>query len=249
MKKYSRNCPKCGKILYSNSKSYIQLAKAQNKNCASCANKGENNPFFGKKHTDEHKIYISSIQYNERYKKGREIVSKKLKGRNKTEEHKSNLTKSLISYYSNNEVFNKGKSFEELYGLGRANELKKILSLKSKNWYNQYRNTDEYKRWESKKDEYELYRLEVERITKLADITTIENYSLKNKYHKYELDHIFPIRKGFTYGIPAELIGHIDNLRIIPMSENRSKSDKIIDDIIPKIIKKFINETKNYQYK
>lgn len=60
----------------------------------------------------------------------------------------------------------------------------------------------------------------------------------RNLFYKYEIDHIYPIKKAFNHGIPAELIGDIKNLRIIPHTENRSKSGKVT--IIPEHIQKFL---------
>lgn len=71
MKEYSRNCPKCNKIIeYSQSGFYV--ANKNNSKCKKCANNdpakkevlrkkmsGINNPFFGKKHSEETKKRIT----------------------------------------------------------------------------------------------------------------------------------------------------------------------------------------------
>jgi hypothetical protein len=52
----------------------------------------------------------------------------------------------------------------------------------------------------------------------------IENAVLRgNDFH---LDHIFSISEGFRNNIPAHIIGHVTNLRILPSSENCSKQGK-----------------------
>jgi hypothetical protein len=241
MEKYTRECPMCNKVMYHTSKSYRNQSEKLKRVCSSCANSGENNPFYGRKHTDAHKKYIGSIQHNDVYKEGRKKVSKKLKGRFVDLNTKEKISNSLKEYYTHTPIATKGKTFEEIYGTDKAVEFKNKLSDISKSWYDEYKSTDEYKEWISKKDEYELYRLEVDRFTKMNDITVLENYKFKNKYHRYELDHIYPIVMGFKNGVPAELIGHIDNLRIISLKENREKSSKIVDSIIPNIIKDFLN--------
>ena len=42
----------------------------------------------------------------------------------------------------------------------------------------------------------------------------------------FHLDHIFSISEGFRNDIPAYIIGHVTNLRILPSSENCSKQGK-----------------------
>ena len=44
----------------------------------------------------------------------------------------------------------------------------------------------------------------------------------------YQLDHIIPIKYGFDNNVNPEIIGHINNLRIIPWKENNSKRYKLI---------------------
>lgn len=232
--KWGRNCPKCKRKLYYTSKQTLTNANKRESICSSCSNKGENNPFYGKKHTDEHKKYMSSIQNTQKYIEARKKISKKLKGRVITEEHKQKISKALIKYHKDND--------SGMLGNTHSTEVKLLLSKLAKQQWTTYKETDEYKEWKNRKDEYELYRLEVDRITKANDLSKLPNYCKKNLYHRYELDHIYPIIKGFKNNIPAELIGHIDNLRIIPMSENRRKSDKIIEEIIPDVITEYIEE-------
>lgn len=118
--------------------------------------------------------------------------------------------------------------------------LRETLRDKAIQQHARYKQTDEYKKWKSKKSEYELYKIEVLRLTSENDLTKLENWSKRNLYHLYEIDHIYPIRQGFKNSIPAKLIGDIRNLRIIPRKENRSKSGKIT--IIPEHIQDFIGE-------
>lgn len=76
---------------------------------------------------------------------------------------------------------------------------------------------------------YRLYRNEVERLTKINRLL-IEDYHIysfgKNEYH---VDHIYPISKGYLYGIPPDLISDVQNLQILWCSDNRSKSNQIIE--------------------
>lgn len=238
---YTRNCPKCNKVLMYKNKGYRNSAVSANRLCSSCSNTGDKNPFYGKNHTEEHKVYISkTLKTSEAHKKSRIIVSEKLKGKPKSETTKLKLSESIKEWHKYNE--------NPMSGRTHTPETKNKIRSVVRKWVENYRKTDSYKDWASKKDEYELYRIEVDRITKSNDLRKLKNFSKKNLYHKYEVDHIYPISMGFKNEIPAYLIGHIDNLRIIPMDENRNKRDKIIEDIIPTSIKKYIDETKNDKY-
>lgn len=54
----------------------------------------------------------------------------------------------------------------------------------------------------------------------------------KREFKKYDIDHIVPISYGYKNNIPAELIGSIENLRIISNKENLIKNNKITEDAI-----------------
>lgn len=49
----------------------------------------------------------------------------------------------------------------------------------------------------------------------------------KRDFESWHLDHIVPISVGFKLGIPADLIGSVDNLRIVSKEENLSKGSKM----------------------
>lgn len=70
-KVWRKNCPKCNKEQFYKSKRSFWNANKLNSICRSCKNAGENNPFYGRKHTVEHKSKLSHIQKTEgsyRYK-------------------------------------------------------------------------------------------------------------------------------------------------------------------------------------
>ena len=85
---YTRKCPKCNiEITYSGkgAKSNCEKLKKLNKPCLKCSNlekrnkyTGENNPFFGKKHTENFKLKLS----NERIGKHYSLNTEFKKGRN-----------------------------------------------------------------------------------------------------------------------------------------------------------------------
>ena len=61
-KKWTKKCPKCNKEQFYKNKRSFWNANKSNSICKSCKNKGKNNPFYGKKHTLQHKDKLSSIQ-------------------------------------------------------------------------------------------------------------------------------------------------------------------------------------------
>lgn len=71
----------------------------------------------------------------------------------------------------------------------------------------------------------EAYYREVREITKKS---WVKHYLKINpqritRSNDYHLDHIYSISEGFRNNIPAEIIGHWTNLRLIPKIENSSK--------------------------
>ena len=83
-----------------------------------------------------------------------------------------------------------------------------------------------------------LYYKKVWNITENQPIKSLENYNMRNG-GGYALDHIYPIAAGFRNNIPAELIGNINNLQMLPRRINEMKSDKIT--IIPTIIQTYLD--------
>lgn len=78
-----------------------------------------------------------------------------------------------------------------------------------------------------------VYKATRQTTTKHSNL--IENYQLRGRDMGYDLDHIFSIKMGFIMNIPAEIIGHVTNLRIVEGSYNRSKQgrcDKTFEQLI-----------------
>jgi hypothetical protein len=238
VKRWIRNCPNCKKELNYKYKHGRDDSEKNNRLCRSCRNSGKNNPFYGKQHSEEHKKYISKLAPSKRPEVKRKI-SDANKGKLTSEPTKQKLREAAIKQFSTTEsrmlvAERIRKMYEE------RPELREHVRSKSIEQHERYKQTDEYKRWLSKKSDYELYKKEVLRLTFVNDLTILENWSKRNLYHKYEIDHIYPIREAFKNNIPVELIGDIKNLRIISRQENRSKSGKIT--IIPEHIEIFLEK-------
>lgn len=61
-KVWCKSCPKCGNNQTYTSKRAFSWAKTHNRVCYSCKNKGEKNPFYGKHHSDTHRMILSEKQ-------------------------------------------------------------------------------------------------------------------------------------------------------------------------------------------
>jgi hypothetical protein len=67
------------------------------------------------------------------------------------------------------------------------------------------------------------YKWLVSFYTAQCDISHLPNFEKRGIKHGYELDHIYTISDGFRNRVPAEVVGSVVNLRVIPMIENRRK--------------------------
>jgi hypothetical protein len=237
VKSWTRNCPKCKKKLTHKRKHSRDNSERNNRVCWSCSNSGENNPFYGKQHSQSHKKYISELATSRR-----EDVRKKLsvanKGKTIDTQTRQKISKSLKKHFSIPE--NRSLLSDRARAAYIKNPLlREVVRVAALRQQEVYRTSEEYKQWQSKKTEYELYKIQVLKLTFENDLAKLDNWPKRNLYHKYEIDHIYPIRQGFKNGIPETLIGGIENLRIIPREENRRKGGKIT--IIPEHIQVYLN--------
>jgi len=72
---------------------------------------------------------------------------------------------------------------------------------------------------------FELYKSKVWNETKKHNLNLLENYHLRGK-KSYHLDHQYSIWQGFIDNTPAEIVGHICNLKMLNYKENLSKHTK-----------------------
>ena len=97
----------------------------------------------------------------------------------------------------------------------RLNKIEKQEALKIK------RTENEVKKGlaKLKKKKWKLYFNEVWKITESQDLLSIKDIE-KRSFFEYQLDHIVSVYDGFKHNIPAEMIGHISNLRITTTEYN-----------------------------
>jgi len=92
------------------------------------------------------------------------------------------------------------------------------------------------------RDKFKYYIYEVNKYTRISLCNyKIDNIDLRGEEFGYDLDHIFSKIDGFKNGIPAYIIGHISNLKIVESSYNRKKQHRSYIDI-EDIIEKFEND-------
>jgi hypothetical protein len=235
---WTRNCPNCQKELTYKYKQSRDNSEKFYRWCWSCRNSGKGNPFYGKSHTDEHKLYMSETTSNRDQELVKRIAEKN-RGKVMSKRVRDKLREKSKIQFSTPES-RKLASERTKLAHQRDPSIRETLRRKAIEQHDRYKQTDEYQHWLSKKSEYELYRMEVLRLTFENDLTVLDNWSKRNLYHKYEVDHIYPIRQAFKRDIPSNLIGDIRNLRIIPRKENRSKSGKVT--IIPEHIQVYLKE-------
>ena len=100
-----------------------------------------------------------------------------------------------------------------------SSELRKQREIESGHWIS-----------DEDRTEYELYRLNVWRITNKQDLESLEDFDKRGRIDlnsdAYHIDHKFSIREGFEENIPPEIIGSLKNLEMIPGRKNCSKNSK-----------------------
>lgn len=83
-----------------------------------------------------------------------------------------------------------------------------------------------YKEFMEKLPEFKKYFQKVRTITNKQPLETLENFNKRGVCGidgAYNLDHCYSIIEGFKNNVPAEIIGNIKNLKMIPWEENLTK--------------------------
>jgi len=123
---YEKKCPCCDqKMIYKNKRSF-NISVKKNRCCLSCSRRGENNPFYGKKHKQESIDKIKKTSLNSEKRKN--YINKL-----KSKEYREHLSEKLKG--ENNPNYGKGyvKSWTAKYGEDKASEMvRKFRELQSK---------------------------------------------------------------------------------------------------------------------
>ena len=195
-------CPITGEALRWNEKDYRRFAsiEAKNKGIGKIVSSATTGNHWRQKDPNK------SMQANEKFSTGF------IKGNHKPwNERNRDYTSSLEAAR---------KTWMEKYGVDNPSKFPAIRQKLSKSAISRYSGVD-------RTLEVEYYNA-VKLVTNknwyehFYDINP-NNLQRSNKLH---LDHIYSIREGFKNNIPAEVIGHWTNLRLIPKIENSSKGAK-----------------------
>ena len=209
---YKRNCPNCNsEIQYKNPRSF-KWAERDGKECRKC---------YSKK------------------------ISDTLKGRNcgKPRRKDSDIEK---KYFRDCPECNIPMGYATESGMNEGirknticNSCASVKYLKApKHWIakeqiNKMRATkagfDSFEEYVENYPEKEMYKRNVWRLTYQNDLTVLENWDKRGRCGvkgAYQLDHIYPISKGYENKIPPEKLAQMDNLRMIPWKQNLLKSNK-----------------------
>ena len=159
-------------------------------------------------------------------------------------ETKSRICKSCASAGQNNPMYgkpswSKGKLRPEHSSFLKENNVMFNDACRDRYFIAQFGMTAA--QWAETKDDRYLYVLDVLRVTKKQPLHTLDNFNKIGHISLggYAVDHIYPKSKGFDNKIPAELIGDIKNLQIIPGLENSKKRETIT--IIPEHIQYYLD--------
>ena len=228
-KRHKISCEKCGKECEI-SAGYVRRIDLVTFNCKQCKFKGEDNPNYGKKWTQEKKELQSQIIKTKVDDDYREKCSKGMKGKEVSDDTKLKRKKTLEEKKRN------GYVKPEM-----SDETKLKIGLKSSAKF-----TKEYKRrireineergvWikiEDKKD-YHFYRNISNWVGQVINENTkgyerLKNntfYSKKNRdKNTLVRDHMFGRKNGFFNEVFPEIIRHPANCQLITHSENIKKS-------------------------
>jgi len=95
------------------------------------------------------------------------------------------------------------------------------------------------------RDAFQEYRNKVSLESSRYDLTKLDNFD-KRGPKGYHLDHKYSVFEGFKNNVPAEIIGHICNLEMIPFNHNTSKGSKcsVSLSFLKESIEKYNNDNK-----
>jgi hypothetical protein len=98
-----------------------------------------------------------------------------------------------------------------------------MLGIARRNGY------DSYEEYRNSLPEWKRYKIDVWRITNQQPLHLLEHFEkrgVNGQTGAYTLDHIISVKRGFIENIPAEKIGDISNLQMLPWEENITKGWK-----------------------
>ena len=199
--KWVRTCPNCDSDISYTTKRGLVRALQRNRNCRSCSTRGENNPMYGRNHTESVKHHISKLKmgstaWNKGLNKHTDI--RVMKYSLSARGTRKNFDDNTLSFLRRNALKQqKYMTYLKRGGLSDVEYLEQLPNLKK-------------------------YRRIVRMMTSKTDTSSLKHYGDRG----YELDHKFSIQEGFNRNIAPCVIAHISNLEYVPRGINRSKGAK-----------------------
>ena len=210
---YKRNCPTCNsEIEYKNPRSF-KWASNDNTECRTCYSKKISKSLKGK-------------PTNRKRRKDSEIIKSHFRdcpecnspiGYSTKSTLKEGIRKNTIcnscSAYKYNKTFNDVITEEHI---------NKMRASKA--------GFDSFEEYVEKYPEKEMYKRNVWRLTYRNDLTILEHWDKRGKCGvdgAFQLDHIYPVSKGYENNIPPEELAKMDNLQMLPWKMNLLKSNKL----------------------
>jgi len=199
---YVRNCPKCKNEIEYKSKYNCGYAEDEQRLCKSCMHVGKSQKeLYGDRYDEIIAKRSESLKKVEHTWHNKIAESRKRNGTHKlSDEHKKKISESTI-------FSKRGKEHVRI---------KTILETQGITY-------DEYL---SKMDDYSRYKREVMNLTKMVDVSSLENSDKRGKAGvngAYHLDHKLEISEAYIMGIDPIDVASIDNLQFIPWEENMKK--------------------------
>ena len=236
-KKCEIKCVSCGKE-YSVTPHYFLKLEMKNHKCKQCKLKGEGNPNYGKKWSNELKEKVSKIIKSKVDDNYRLNCGKGMKGKNVSNETKMKRKETLIKKYGKLNIFT-----------GHTKQSIEIISTKSKNkftpeYLKKVRKTNEERGYWiplDVKNDYHFYRdlsnwkyQVLNENTIGIELLKTEKLYNKNNRNKNSLvrDHMYGRKTGFVNKVFPEILRHPANCRLITHGNNIKKGKTVNDCVI-----------------
>lgn len=219
-----KQCSVCSKEF----KTYKENQKTCSKTCMGINNRGENNPNFGNRWSEDKKLNLSNL-----------IKSKYVDDA----EYRHAVGKSNRGVKFNHSRIQKmhGHRDSSSYSHPHTDEAKKKIGKKSKEKF-----TEEYRARvrktlvkngaavpDSQKNDFAIYKMHSEWVHRMWDLvddqTLLETVGIFNSFTNLdgcERDHKFSRMSGFIDGIFPEILRHPANCQLLTHSDNSSKRGK-----------------------
>ena len=211
---YKRNCPKCDSIIeYKNPRSF-KWADRDKKPCRKCYSKEISKTLKTKVENGTYIINRRPKNSEVKYTHFRNCPNcKEQMSYSRKDVRDGSEKRGTICNSCSTKIYNKG-----IMGGVDAAQTLQMRATKA--------GFDSWEEYVEKYPKKQFYKREVWRLTYKNPLNELQHWEKRGRCGvegAYQLDHIQSINWGWENKIPAEVIAHWDNLRMIPWKENREK--------------------------